>query len=154
MSNNPAITQLIRGIFVQRPPVCKLIPSWDLFQVLSALSEAPFEPLAQASLIQLSIKVAFLLAVATTRRRSELHALTLEPGHIRWEPAGVRLIPNTKFLKKKNQSETFCLPDIFVLDIKSVSSILADRLWCHLEGTINNCLLCQCRHVGQRHKTQ
>ena len=92
MSHNPAITQLIQGLFVQRPPVSKLMPSWDLFQVLSALSEAPFEPLAQALLMQLSIKVAFLLAVATTRR---------------W----LRLIPNAELLKK-NQLETFC-PNIY-----------------------------------------
>ena len=82
-----------------------------------------------STLLNLSIKVAFLLGVATSRRRSELHALSMETGHIRWEPDGVRLVPRAGFLVK-NQSESFAPPDIFVPDIKSRSSVPEDRLWC------------------------
>ncbi|XP_033633155.1 uncharacterized protein LOC117294748 [Asterias rubens] len=59
----------------------------------------------------------------------ELHALSVETGHIRWEPGGVRLVPTTGFLTK-NQSSSFTPPDIFVPDIKSFSSEAKDKLWC------------------------
>ena len=99
------------------------------FSVLTTLTGLPYVPMASAMLLQLSIKLTFLIAVATSRLRSELHSLTTEPGHIRWEPGGVRLIPAMGFLTK-NQSVTFLPPDIFVPDIKSHSSVRKDKLWC------------------------
>ena len=129
VSDNRALGQLIKGMFVERPPSRRLVPTWDLFQVLSSLSKAPFEPLGSATILHLTIKVVFLMAVATSRRRSELHSLSLEPGHIRWEPGGVRLVPMAGFLAK-NQSGSFSPPDIFVPDIKSFSSVPSDKLWC------------------------
>ena len=74
------------------------------------------------------------MAVATARRRSELHSLTVEDGHIRWEPGGVRLIPQAGFLTK-NQSSDFLPPDVFVADLKSFLAVDADKLWCP-SGTI------------------
>ena len=127
--DNRAIGQLVKGMFVTRPPTRQLVPSWDLFRVLSTLSQPPFEPIGNATLLQLSIKVVFLLAVATSRRRSELHSLSVAMGHIRWEPGGVRLVPVLGFLTK-NQSESFMPPDIFVPDIKSFSAVADDKLWC------------------------
>ena len=108
VSDNGALSQLIKGMFVTRPPERKLVPSWDLFDVLSTLAGPPYEPMDCSTLLQLSVKLAFLLAVVTSRRRSELHALSVETGHIRWEPGGVRLVPTTGFLTK-NQSSSFTL---------------------------------------------
>ena len=51
VSDNRAIGQLTKGMFVTRPPVRKLVPSWDLFSVLSALTKPPFEPLSGATLL-------------------------------------------------------------------------------------------------------
>ena len=116
-------------MFNERPTVQKLVPSWDLGHVLNLLAKAPYEPLGKASLIHLSTKLAFLLAVVTARRSSEIHALSMEPGHIRWEPGGVRLIPRVSFLTK-NQTATFTPPDIFVPEIGSTSSVPSDKLWC------------------------
>ena len=129
MSNNQALNQLLKGMFAERPPHRKLVPAWDLGEVLRSLADPPFEPLGQSPLLELSVKVAFLLAAATARRRSELHALTLDRGHIRWEPHGVRLIPRTTFLAK-NQSQDFQPPDIFVPELKSLSSVPEDKKWC------------------------
>ena len=53
------------------------VPSWDLDVVLGALNSPPFEPLGGADLKWLSIKTAFLLAVTSARRVSELHALSV-----------------------------------------------------------------------------
>ena len=48
---------------------------WDLSVVLTALRTAPFEPVATCSMKFLTMKLTFLLALATGRRRSELHAI-------------------------------------------------------------------------------
>ncbi|XP_038063544.1 uncharacterized protein LOC119734238 [Patiria miniata] len=128
-SSNTSISHMIRGMFNDRPPTRKLIPSWDLGTVLLSLSKPPFEPAGSSSLHHLTVKTIFLLAAATARRRSELHALSVEPGHIRWEPGGVRLIPRVGFLTK-NQSMGFSPPDIFVPSLTSFSSVAEDKWWC------------------------
>jgi hypothetical protein len=40
--------------------------------------EEPFEPMDRASLKYITLKMVFLVALATTQRRSELHALSFE----------------------------------------------------------------------------
>ena len=79
-----------------------MVPSWDLGLVLAALTQPPFEPLESISLRCLSQKVAFLLAVASTKRVGELHALSVGPGCLRFGPdlSGVTLRPNPSFLPK------------------------------------------------------
>ena len=129
VSDNAAIHHLLRGMFVERPHIKRLLLSWDLGNVLRILAGPPFEPLSDASDLHLSVKLAFLLAVVTSRRGSELHALSTAKGHIRWEPHGVRLIPAIEFLTK-NQTPTFRPPDIFVPDIASFSGDDSDKKWC------------------------
>ena len=51
ISNNTCLKQLLRGMFIQRPPLKKLVPSWDLGQVLKSLALPLYEPLAKASLL-------------------------------------------------------------------------------------------------------
>ena len=63
ISDSRALGQLLKGRFVSRPPVRRLVPAWDPFSVLATLTGPPFEPLAKATLLHLTIKVAFLLAV-------------------------------------------------------------------------------------------
>ena len=98
VSTAPCLSNIMRALFLQRPPVRKLLPSWSLPTVLEALSKAPFEPLAEASLRNLTIKTVFLVAIASGQRRSALHALSSALGHIRWERTGVRLIPNPSYI--------------------------------------------------------
>ena len=93
VSNSTFLTRLLKSFFLKRPPSRSLIPSWSLPSVLRSLTSSPFEPLHQASLFHLSLKTVFLLAVASGQRRSSLQALSIEPGHLRWENSGVRLIP-------------------------------------------------------------
>jgi integrase len=51
---------------------------WDLSLVLRAIMEEPFEPIERASLKNITLKMVFLVALATAQRRSELHALSYE----------------------------------------------------------------------------
>ena len=98
ISESSILSRLCRSFFLKRPPVKTLLPAWSLPVVSRALSEAPFEPLHKASLHCLAIKTAFLVAIASGHRVSTIHALSIELGHIRWEPAGVRLIPRPDFI--------------------------------------------------------
>ncbi|KAK0133494.1 hypothetical protein N1851_031019 [Merluccius polli] len=78
------------------------VPRWDLPLVLGALSRPPFEPLQDLGLDVLSMKTAFLLAIASARRVSELHALSVHGECLIWHPGDteVTLRPNPSFLSK------------------------------------------------------
>jgi len=129
MGENRVLARLFRGMFNTRPVVRSLAPSWSINAVLHALAEPPYEPIHKASLSCLTHKTLFLVAAASARRRSCLHALSTKPGHIRFENHGVRLIPDPLFLAK-NQTLEFLPGDIFIPEIKTLSSIREDRLWC------------------------
>ena len=114
---------------MSRPPKRTLVPSWSLPAVLRALVKPPFEPMAQASFHHLTVKTVFLVAIASGQRRSTLHALTLEPGHVRWESAGVRLIPRAGFLAKNQTVSSKEAVQIFLPSLSSHSSVMQDKLW-------------------------
>lgn len=129
VGSNPVIGQLLRGMFNKRPPQKRLAPSWSINDVLTSLCQAPYEPMQNAPLEHLTHKTLFLVAAASARRRSELHALTVKRGYIRFDPAGVRLLPDPGFLSK-NQSPSFVPGEIFLPSIATTSSIREDRLVC------------------------
>jgi len=129
VSNSLTLGKLIRALFLQRPPIRRLLPSWSLPKVLDALAKAPFEPLAEASLRDVTIKTVFLVAIASGQRRSALHALSTAPGHIRWEPRGVRLIPNPSYIAK-NQTASSEPVEIFIQPLSAHSSVVEDKIWC------------------------
>ena len=129
VSSNETISALLKGMFNQRPPRQRLAPSWSINDVLSALSREPYEPIHNAPLDALTKKTVFLVAAASARRRSELHALSIEPGFIRFSPNGVHLLPNPNFLAK-NQTVSFSPTPMFLPTISSISSIREDRFVC------------------------
>ena len=97
--------------------------------MLDALAKPPFEPLAEASLRNVTVKTVFLVAIASGQRRSALHALSAAPGHIRWEPGGVRLLPSPSYIAK-NQTAASSPVEIFIQPLSSHSSIVEDKVWC------------------------
>ncbi|XP_063955551.1 uncharacterized protein LOC135154172 [Lytechinus pictus] len=129
VSNSSLLSRLMRAFFLKRPPKKRLTPSWSLPAVLNTLAKPPFEPLAKSSLHDLSIKTAFLIAVASGQRRSSIHALTISPGHIRWEWRGVRLIPTPSFIAK-NQTATSGSIEFFLAPLSDLSSVTEDKVWC------------------------
>lgn len=72
------ISNLLANLNRTVPKEVNTVPAWNLALVLKAFTEAPFEPLKKISLKLLTLKTVFLLALATGKRRSELHALTYE----------------------------------------------------------------------------
>lgn len=111
VSSNLVISKLLRGMFNERPPVSRLAPSWSIKEVLESLSRPPFEPLHRAPLDALTWKIVFLVATASARRRSEVQALSVKKGFIRFNPSGVHLLPDLGF-SSKNQSMSFTLDHI------------------------------------------
>ena len=82
--SHPVLSELIKSFQRQRPVDRPLAPKWDLAFVLSHLCKAPFQPLDKATLFFLSVKTTFLLTMATARRVSEMHALSIDADHFRF----------------------------------------------------------------------
>ena len=75
IAGNKFIADLLSSFRGQRPSVPKALPDWDITLVLHALTLAPYEPLEEASLKDLTLKTCFLLLLASGRRRSDVHAI-------------------------------------------------------------------------------
>jgi integrase len=97
VSTNGDLSKLIKGIFNSNPILKPLLPNWDLPSVLWRLCDPPFEPLLSCDVKFLTWKTVFLIALATASRVSELHALSVKDGNLRYERHGIRLLPNLQF---------------------------------------------------------
>ena len=131
LSDDPLLWDLVRSASIRdaRNPRCTA--SWDLFLVLSALRLATYEPIREISLKFLTLKTAFLVALAFGRRCSEVHALSGLLSDVASEPDGsfsLRFLP--EFLAKNQTPED---PSPVIL-IKPLTSILCpdneDRTLC------------------------
>ena len=67
------ISDMIASMELQRPRATLVLSKWDLGVVLEALNKPPYEPLREASFKYLTLKMVFLLAMASAGRPSELH---------------------------------------------------------------------------------
>ena len=74
ISKDENLTRLLDSFHRDRPKGRRGIPSWNLSLVLHQLTQAPFEPIKEASLKHLTFKTVFLLALVSGKRRSEIHA--------------------------------------------------------------------------------
>ena len=72
--------KFLKGIARKRPAVRKSAPSWQLPRVLEALCQRPFEPIEQSDIAWLSKKTAFLVAITSGKRVSDMTALSIQPG--------------------------------------------------------------------------
>ena len=96
----PLVTKWLRGFKAKNPPRRLIVPPWDLTVVLAALREPPFEPLRDIDEKYLSYKIAFLLAVTSARRVSELQALCSERPYVTQNPWSAILRINPAFCPK------------------------------------------------------
>ena len=128
LASSDAIRQILRGMFNTRPPQRKIVPAWNLNTLLESLKGAPYEPLVAASLTSLTHKTLMLIALASGRRCSELHALSTGE-HLRLSRAGATLYFRPGFLAK-NERISFSADPIFLPSIATESSVHEDRLWC------------------------
>ena len=113
VGSNPTLISLLRGVFTLNPPSRTLAPPWDLPKVLKALRGLPFEPMTEVPLKWVSMKTAFLVAVSTAGRSSDLQNLGCREPYLRYEkcPKGIRFVP--KNLRKQGRPG-HCFKDMFV----------------------------------------
>jgi len=106
LASDPILRELVNSLKILGPKPTPRVPDWDVFIVLEALKGKPFEPPETCTLENWSYKTAFLLALATAKRRSELHAL--DYNSIRWAEDSVTMSTLPDFVAKNQRpGETF-----------------------------------------------
>lgn len=98
LNSSVHVEQLLKSFRVERPRTVHRLPKWDLNLVLRTLTRPPFHPLDICQPSYLSSKTAFLLLLASARRRGDIHAI--DPKRVTFTPRGVVLEPYPGYLPK------------------------------------------------------
>ena len=109
VGTHPVITDLMKNFQVERPFVRRYAPEWDLLVVLRKLMGPPFEPPSFVSMqdrIYVTWKTVFLLALACTKRASEIHAISRDKKDLIFTKEGVYLRAVPGFLAKNQAAGT------------------------------------------------
>ncbi|XP_034065716.1 uncharacterized protein LOC117542252, partial [Gymnodraco acuticeps] len=101
-SQHPLVCRFMKGARRLLPVSRSLVPLWDLAVVLDGLTRPPFEPLEEADMKHLSLKTVLLLALASAKRVSDIHALSVHPSCTQFAPGQTRVLlkPNPAFVPK------------------------------------------------------
>ncbi|KAJ7332577.1 hypothetical protein JRQ81_014757, partial [Phrynocephalus forsythii] len=83
---HPTVKQFLKGLKNLCPTQNHLVPQWSLTIIFNRLIRFPFEPIGAVSLHMLSLKTAFLLAITSVCRSSELTALHADPPFLQFHP--------------------------------------------------------------------
>ena len=134
ISTSPILRDLSSSFQVEAPCCAVRPPSWDLLKVLEFLRSPVFEPIAKASLRDLTRKTLFLVALATAKRVGELQALSRIVSFSS-SSAGLAYVP--EFLAK-TESAVRPLPRAF--EVKSLGDFAA--------GLSEDLLLCPVRSLS------
>ena len=74
IAHNADLHRLLSSFHRDRPKSSRNLPKWNLSVVLNELTKAPFEPMKNTDLKHLTLNTAFLLALASGKHRSKIHA--------------------------------------------------------------------------------
>ena len=74
VSKDENLTHLLDNFHRDRPKGRRTIHYWNLYLMLHHLTKAPFKPIKEAVLKHLTFKTAFLFALGSSKRWSEIHA--------------------------------------------------------------------------------
>ena len=97
-------------------------PPWDVALVLNSLRGLPYEPLQESHLKDLTLKTVFLLALASSKRVGELHALSYKVAHTRgWKEASFSFIPE---FVAKNQDPSKADPSFWSFSVPSLDDFV------------------------------
>ena len=102
LGQHPTLSRLLRSFSLSHTRARPRVPAWDLSRVLTFLASRP-DPTtltSRADRTFLTLKLAFLLALATGKRRSELQALSRDPRDLRTADSGIWLRTIAGFLPK------------------------------------------------------
>ena len=128
------LTRLLDSFHRDRPKGRRGVPAWNLSLVLHQLTKAPFEPLRKASLKHLTFKTVFLLALASGKRRSEIHAWLNKNIRHQADWSKVSLYPSPSFLAKNHLAKEGpeCVAPVVILALAPTldKSLKEDRSLC------------------------
>lgn len=145
VSHHPLVCRFMKGARRLHPVSKPLVPTWDLSLVLGAVSQPPFEPLNQVEIKILSLKTALLLALASAKRVSDIHALSIHKECTRFtrDNSRVTLRPNLAFVPKNPylqctplELEAFCPPPFSSPEQERLHALCPVRALCtYIERT-------------------
>ena len=100
ITHNADLHRLLSSFHRDRPKSSRNLPKWNLSAVLNDLTKAPFGPMKDTDLKHLTLKTAFLLALASGKRRSEIHAWVANKVSNLGQWEKVSLFPSSDFIAK------------------------------------------------------
>ena len=100
IAHNADLHRLLSSFHRDRPKSSRNLRKWNLSVVLNELTKAPFEPMKDTDLKHLTLKTAFLLALASGKRRSEIHAWVANKVSNLGQWEKVALFPSSDFIAK------------------------------------------------------
>ena len=100
ISQRSDLNRLLSSFHRDRPKSSRNLTNWNLSVVLNERTKAPFEPIKDIDLKHLILKTAFLLALASGKRHSKIHAwIANKVSNLgQWEK--VALFPSSDFIAK------------------------------------------------------
>ena len=138
IAHNADLHRLLSSFHRDRPKSSRNLPKWNLSVVLNELTKAPFEPMKDTDLKHLPLKTALLLALASGKCRSEIHAwVTNKVSNLgQWEK--VALFPSSDFIAK-NQLAREGSQSVSPVTIPALTTIVdrqfkEDRTLCPVRG--------------------
>ena len=100
ISQSSDLHRLLSSFHRDRPKSSRKLPKWNLSVVLNELTKAPFEPMKETDLKHRTLKTAFLLALASGKRRSKIHAWVANKVSNLGQWEKVVLFPSSDFIAK------------------------------------------------------
>ena len=126
--------RLLSNFHRDRPKSSRNLPKWNLSVVLNELTKAPFEPMKDTDLKHLTLKTAFLLALASGKLRSEIHAWVANKASNLGQWEKVSLFPSSDLIAKnqlaREGSQSVSLVTIHALTTIVDRQFKEDRTLC------------------------
>ena len=105
ISQSSDLNGLLSSFHRDRSQSSRNLPKWNLSVVLNELTKAPFEPMKDTDLKHLTLKTTFLLALASGKCHSEIHAWVASKVSYLGQWKKVALFPSSDFIAKKTTSK-------------------------------------------------
>ena len=102
ISQSSDLHRLLSSFHRDRPKSSRNLPKWNLSVVLNELTKTPFEPMKDTDLKHLTFKTAFLLALASGKRRSKIHAWVANKVSNLGQWEKIALFPSSDFIAKNH----------------------------------------------------
>lgn len=122
LGRNDLVIRFLRGAKRLNPPRPPSVPMWDLSTVLEAMKGAPFEPIQSIDIKHLSLKMVFLLALASEKRIGDLQALLVSATCMEFGPNDSKVI-----LKPRHGYVPKSLNTPFRAQVISLSALLVSN---------------------------